>query len=156
MAAKLRHLYQIIVGAILSFLGITGAGKADTYVQSRENFGKPQASFKIMGEVLSEDGTPLQGVRVRYSRLEYTDESGHKQYFESEENEFLTDKDGKVEASAYDYTTEPQEVTIALDGGRLSPRILRGKDLDISFTRENGTQRFGNYTIAFTATMKQA
>ncbi|MBO4340360.1 MAG: radical SAM-associated putative lipoprotein [Bacteroidales bacterium] len=157
MAAKLRHLYEIIAGAILSLLGITGSVKTSPATLPRDNFGASQASYKIVGRVMSENGEPLQGIRVRYSRLEFTDENGRKQFFEREENEFLTDKNGNVNAPAYDYTTEPREVKIELDGMKVRPMVLSGKDIDIRFTRDTGSSwHLGNYTIAFSATMKQA
>ena len=157
MAAKLKHLYEIIAGAILSLLGITGGVRAVSGVQPRETYGASQASYKIVGRVLSENGDPIEGVRVRYFRLEFTDENGHKQYFEREENEFLTDKNGNVNAPAYDYTTEPREVKIELDGASFRPQILSGKDLDIRFTKDpESSWHLGNYTIAFSATMKEA
>ncbi|MCR5407848.1 MAG: radical SAM-associated putative lipoprotein [Bacteroidales bacterium] len=164
MIAKIRHLYELIVGAILAFLGLGGCSQINKIINGVDEYGMPHANYKIIGEVTSEDGKPIQGIKVKYRRLEYTDDEGNKQYFESEENEFLTDKEGKVNANAFDWSTEPKEITITLEdidgaenGGEFEGQVLSENDLTIDYEKdEDGRWHQGDFTISFNAKLKPA
>ena len=163
MIARIRHIYELVVGAILAVLGLGGCSEISKIILPRDEYGMPHANYKIIGEVTAEDGSPIQGIKVKYSRLEYTDDDGNKQYFESEENEFLTDKDGKVNSSAYDWSTAPKEITITLEdidgeenGGTFQGLVLPEDKLSIEFKEDKSDPwHEGDYTISFAATLKQ-
>ncbi|MBR6306310.1 MAG: radical SAM-associated putative lipoprotein [Bacteroidales bacterium] len=164
MIAKIRHLYELIVGAILAFLGLGGCSQFNKIINGVDEYGMPHANYKIIGEVTSEDGSPIPGIKVKYSRLEYTDDNGVKQYYETEDNEFLTDKDGKVNARANDWSTEPKEITITLEdidgaenGGAFEGQVLSEEDLSIDFEKDKkGNWHQGDYTISFAAKLRPA
>ena len=62
MKAKVRHLFEMISGAILSLLGfssIVGCGRLE--------YGSPYATFKVNGDVKAADtGKPIEGVVVKF------------------------------------------------------------------------------------------
>ena len=124
----------------------------------------PFSEFKIIGEVTAEDGSPIEGIKVKYSRLEYVDDNGVNQYYENDENEFLTNKEGKVNSKIFDYTSQPQDITITLEdidgeanGGLFETMVLHNEDLQIEFIKDNDDRwHIGDYTINFAAKMKQA
>lgn len=164
MIARIRHIYELIVGAILTFLGFGGCSEVSKIIEPRAEYGMPHANYKIIGEVTTEEGNPIPGIKVKYSRLEYTDDNGVKQYYQTEDNEFLTDKDGKVNARANDWSTEPREITITLEdidgeanGGEFQAVVLSEEDLSIDFEKDkNGSWHQGDYTISFAAKLKSA
>lgn len=142
------------MGAILTFLGLGGCSEISNIIEPRDEYGMPHANYKIIGKVTAEDGSPIPGIKVKYSRLEYTDDNGVKQYYESDDNEFLTDKDGKVNTRANDWSTAPKEITITLEdidgeanGGGFQGRVLSEDELSIDFE---------NFTISFAAKLKPA
>lgn len=152
MIAKIRHLYELVVGSILAFLGLGGCSEISKIIMPRDEYGMPHANYKIIGEVTSEDGSPIAGIKVKYSRLEYTDDNGIKQYYQSEQNEFLTDKDGKVNSRVDDWSTRPREITITLEdidgeanGGEYQGLVLSEDELAINL---------GDLTISFAAKLK--
>ena len=162
MIARIRHIYEIVVGAILALLGLGGCSEIPKIINGVDEYGMPHANYKIIGEVTAEDGSPIQGIKVKYSRLEYTDDNGVKQYFQIEDNEFLTDKDGKVNARANDWSTQPKEITITLEdidgaenGGEFQSQVLSEDKLSIDFKKdEKGSWHEGDYTISFSAKLK--
>lgn len=164
MIARIRHIYELIVGAILTFLGLGGCSEISKIIESKAESGMPHANYKIIGEVTAEDGSPIPGIKVKYSRLEYTDDNGVKQYYENDDNEFLTDKDGKVNARANDWSTEPKEITITLEdidgesnGREFQAVVLSEEDLSIDFEKDkNNSWHQGDYTISFAAKLKSA
>ena len=164
MIARIRHIYELIVGAILTFLGLGGCSEIANIIEPKDEYGRPPANYKKIGEITAEDGSPIPGIKVSYSRLEYTDDNGVKQYYQTEDNEFLTDKDGKVNARANDWSTEPKEITITLEdidgtanGGEFQGVVLSEKDLSIDFEKDQkGSWHQGDYTISFAAKLKPA
>lgn len=162
MIARIRHIYELIAGAILSLLGLGSCSDLPNIINGVDEYGMPHASYKIIGEVQSEDGSPIQGIKVKYSRLEYTDDNGVKQYYQTEDNEFLTDKDGKVNSLANDWSTDPREITITLEdidgeanGGEFQGLVLQEDQLSIDFKKDNKSSwHKGDYTISFAAKLK--
>jgi putative lipoprotein (rSAM/lipoprotein system) len=162
MIARIRHIYELVVGAILAVLGLGGCSEISKIILPRDEYGMPHANYKIIGEVTAEDGSPIPGIKVSYSRLEYKDDNGVKQYYQIEDNEFLTDKDGKVNAVANDWSTEPKEITITLEdidgaanGGEFQSMVLSENDLSIDFEKDKkGSWHEGDYTISFAAKLK--
>lgn len=150
MKAKVRHLFEMISGAILSLLGfssIVGCGRLE--------YGSPYATFKVNGDVKAADtGKPIEGVVVKF----FHDESIPEWY-----NELQSDKDGKVDES---FTAWPSEKNIMLTfedvdgeehGGLFASDTLRAKDLKITFVEDKkSTWHQGDYDITFEAKLKKA
>ena len=163
MIAKLRHLYEIIAGAILSFLGFTGCDAIEDIVYPKGEYGMPHAKYQIQGTVTAEEtGRPIQGIRVRYSHLDYVDDDGNKHYSDMGEG-ILTDADGKVDISDTAFASGQDELEIALEdidgtdnGGLFETMVLHNEDLQIEFIKDDsGRWHIGDYTINFAAKMKQ-
>lgn len=150
MKAKVRHIYELIIGAILSLLGfssIVGCGRLE--------YGSPYATFKVNGDVKAADtGKPIEGVVVKF----FPDESIPEWY-----DELQSDKDGKVSES---FTASPREKNIMLTfedvdgeehGGLFASDTLRAKDLNITFVEDKkSTWHQGDYDITFEAKLKKA
>ena len=165
MVAKLRHLYEIIAGAILSFFGFTGCDAIEDIVYPKAEYGMPHAKYQIQGTVTAEEtGSPIQGVRVKYSHLDYVDDDGNKHFTEMCGDNILTDKDGKVDITDTAFASGQDEIEISLEdidgaenGGNFETMILHNEDLQIEFVKDNGGRwHIGDYTINFAAKMKQA
>lgn len=152
MKAKVRHLFDMISGAILSLLGFTscaGLGPVE--------YGMPHANFKVMGDVkAAENGKPIEGIVVKFSR-----ESENDRIWETAE--FKSDKDGKVDGSTQAWPSEEgiiltfEDVDGEENGGLYAPDTLRAKDLQINFVEDKkSTWHKGDYDITFHSKLKKA
>ena len=91
MKAKVRHIYELIIGAILSLLGFTACDKEENIEMRPAEYGMPHATFKVMGNVkAAENSKPIEGIVVKFSREAEKDRSW-------ERAEFKSDKNGKVD-----------------------------------------------------------
>ena len=105
MKAKVKHLYEIIAGAILSMLGFgctpsNNPDNPDPYRDMVAEYGQPHADYVIIGEVSSElTNEPIPGIKATFKRYVYTDNNGQKQY---ENQVFTTDSDGKINSPMED------------------------------------------------------
>ena len=161
MKAKVRHLYEIIAGAILSLLGFVSCGKngEDPYQELTQEYGMPHAQYLIKGTVTSEEGAePLEGIKV-IVRHGITSE-GKIKYHEGPETS--SDADGKVETSYDEFPSDGIEIVLEdvdgeENGGLFQKDTLRGSDVKIEKTKEgDNSWNFGTFTVAFTAKMKRA
>ena len=160
MKAKVRHIYEMIAGAILSLLGFTSCDKedfGDNYREARAEYGMPHATFKVIGEVKAADSSkPIEGIVVRFSR-----EDDNNRTWETAE--FKSDKDGKVDGSTQAWPSEEgimltfEDIDGDENGGQFAPDTLRAKDLQIKFVEnpEKGWNK-GVYYITFEKKLKKA
>lgn len=161
MKARIKHLYEIIAGAILSFLGFTSCEiiGPDMYgpLIGPAEYGMPHATFKLIGKVSAEDsGNPIEGIKVKF-RQKLSDNDDNVNEFET-----ASGKDGKVNTS---FTEWPDAENIELtfedvdgeeNGGSFAPDTLRQKDLNIEFVKDNNSSwHRGKYTISFDAKLKK-
>ena len=157
MKAKVRHFYEMIVGAILSLLGLSSCGKFENIAEPAAAYGMPHATFKVTGEVkAAESGKPIEGIVVKFSRepaMEYSWET----------SEFKSDKDGKVDGLTSAWPSEEgimltfEDIDGEDNGGLFAPDTLRTKDLQIKFVEnpEKGWNK-GVYYITFEKKLKKA
>lgn len=159
MKARIRHFYEIIAGAILSFLGFTSCEiiGPDMYGPAPAEYGMPHATFKLMGNVTAEDsGNPIEAIKVKFrQRLNDDDEYAR-------EIETASDKDGKVNTSFTEWTDAEiieltfEDVDGEENGGFFAPDTLRKKDLKIEFVEDKESNwHQGTYTISFDAKLKK-
>ena len=160
MKAKVRHIYEMIAGAILSLLGFTSCDKEDfgeNYRERRVEYGMPHATFKVIGDVKAADnGKPIDGIVVKFSR----EGDGSRTW---ETAEFKSDKDGKVDGAAQAWPSDKdimltfEDIDGEENGGLFAPDTLRAKDLQIKFVEnpEKGWNK-GVYTVSFEARLKKA
>ena len=152
MKTKIRHIYEIIAGAILSLLGLSGC--EDVFYGPVE-YGVPSAGFKLTGTVKSEvTGEPVKDIVVKFRNN--VDGTRFHEVIETK-----TDGDGRVETSFTDWPIY-NEVQITFEdvdgeenGGAFAPDTLRNKDLNIELKEDKKSGWFkGNYTIGFEAKLK--
>lgn len=157
MKAKVRHIYELIIGAILSLLGFTACDKEENIEMRPAEYGMPHATFKVMGNVkAAESSKPIEGIVVKFSRESEKDRSW-------ETAEFKSDKNGKVDGSTQAWPSEEgiiltfEDIDGEENGGLFAPDTLRAKDLKITFVEDKNPSWYkGVYTISFEARLKKA
>ena len=157
MKAKVRHIYELIAGAILSLLGFTACDKEENIEMRPAEYGMPHATFKVMGNVkAAESSKPIEGIVVKFSRESEKDRSW-------ETAEFKSDKNGMVDGSTQAWPSEEgimltfEDIDGEENGGLFAPDTLRAKDLQIKFVEnpEKGWNK-GVYYITFDKKLKKA
>lgn len=159
MKTKVRHLYELIAGAILSLLGFTSCDKEELneYFEGRVEYGMPHATFKVIGDVKAvESGKPIEGIVVKFGR----EADGDRTW---ETAEFKSDKNGKVDGSTQAWPSEEgimltfEDIDGDENGGLFAPDTLRAKDLKITFVEDKDSHwHKGVYTVSFEAKLKKA
>ena len=167
MKASIRHLYEIIAGAILSILGF-GACTADNnleekYKHNLAEYGQPSATFILKGTVKSEEtGESLFGINASLKKFIYTDQKGTKHFLIKDA---VSDQDGIVNIKLGDYEFYPddtmelilQDVDGEENGGLFQTDTLRMNRLSMNKTGEgDGRWYDGEFTIGFEAALKKS
>lgn len=162
MKAKIRHIYELIVGAILSFLGLGSCGELPSIIDGRNEYGMPHATFAVKGTVKAKDtGDPVQGIKVKFrQKQEEYDENGNPFYIEKE---FTSDKEGKVEGSFTEWPNDKnieftfEDIDKEENGGWFAPDTLRGSDVRIVLEEDKSSNWYkGRYHISFEEKLKKA
>lgn len=161
MKARIKHIYEVIAGAILSLLGFNGCDGIMDIIYPASEYGMPHATFAIKGTVKAEDtGEPVQGIKVKFRQKEdYDDGEGNPVYHEEE---FTSDKDGKVEVSFVKWPDDKgieftfEDVDKGENGGWFAPDTLRGSAVKISLEEDkSSTWNKGTYHISFDEKLKR-
>lgn len=156
MKAKVKHLFELISGAVLSLLGFSSCNTFVEIIEPRAEYGMPHATFKIIGEVKAADsGKPVEGIVVKFSRG--SEEPSW------EEGTFNSDKDGKVDGSLQAWPSDKdimltfEDVDGPENGGQFARDTLRASDLKIEFVEDKKSSwHRGVYTITFEEKLKKA
>ena len=133
MKSKIKKIWLVTLGAILSLLGFSGCEEIIWF--GREEYGCPHADYKIVGEITGE-GKPIKGIRIAVLQGPYSENN----YFGIDT--LYTDSSGKIEK---DLLTE------ILDQDRFSVKM---EDID---GPENGswkTKTLTNENLVFKQTKK--
>ena len=164
MKAKVRHLWEVVAGAILSLLGFSACDIIEHTFFPVCEYGMPHADYKLTGEVKSESGNPVEGIKVTYRHNEgsYTNEEGQVEEYWHEE-EFFTDSEGKVSAALNDWQTQADGIQVVLEdvdgpenGGEFETQVLSGSGLNIKFAEDDeSTWHTGDYVISFSASLQE-
>lgn len=161
MKARIRHLYELITGAILSLFGFNSCDLISEYVEPKSEYGMPHATFKITGTVKAEDtGEPLQGIKVKFRQhVDAEDENGNPLYTEVE---FSSDKDGNVDVSFVEWPDDRdiqltfEDIDKGENGGWFAPDTLRKGDYKITLKEDKKSNwHEGTYTISFEEKLKR-
>lgn len=161
MKAKIRHIYELIAGAILSFLGLGSCGELPSIIDGRAEYGMPHATFAVKGTVKAEDtGNPVEGIKVKFrQKQEEYDENGNPFYIEKE---FTSDKEGKVEGSFTEWPNDKnieftfEDIDKGENGGWFAPDTLRGSDVKIVLEEDKSSNWYkGTYHISFDEKLKR-
>ena len=157
MKARIKHIYEIIAGAILSLLGFNGCD-----IIFPVEYGMPYATFAVKGTVKAEDtGNPIEGIKVKVRQhVDGREDENGKPYYT--EFEFTSDKDGKAEGSFTEWP-DVKDIEIAFEdvdgeenGGWFAPDTLRGKDIRIDLEEdEKSGWHTGTYNISFEEKLKK-
>ena len=162
MKAKVRHLYEVIVGAILSLFGFSGCEGIEDIIYPKAEYGMPHATFKVVGTVKAEDtGEAVKGIKVklRHHTEGMEDENGNPRYVELE---MASDQDGKVDGSFVewpfydDLQVTFEDIDQGENGGWFAPDTLKKEDLKIELEEDKDSNwNKGTYTISFEEKLKR-
>ena len=161
MKARIRHIYEIIAGAILSLFGFSGCEGIEDIIYPKSEYGMPHATFAIKGTVKAEDtGNPVEGIKVKFrQKQEEYDENGNPFYIEKE---FTSDKEGKVEGSFTEWPNDKnieftfEDIDKGENGGWFAPDTLRGSDVKIVLEEDKSSNWYkGTYHISFDEKLKR-
>lgn len=159
MKARIKRLYQAVVGALLTMLGFNGCKAISNIIEPKCEYGMPHADYTLKGTVKDEKGKPLEGISVKYRRQDQYMEDGWIEY------EFTTDANGSVSTSLpTEFPYDPKEqVEIALEdidgeaNGTFAKDTLRKDDFKVDFTEDKESSWYkGSYVVTFDARMKAA
>ena len=163
MKAKIRHIYELIAGAILSFLGLGSCGELPSIIDGRAEYGMPHATFAVKGTVKAKDtGEPVKGIKVklRHHTDGSVDDNGNPHYTEME---MQSDQDGKVDGSFVEWPFYDdiqltfEDIDQEENGGRFAPDTLKASDLNIVLEEDKESNwNKGTYTITFEEKLKKA
>ena len=161
MKARIKHIYEIIAGAILSLLGFNGCN--ENIFLGPPEYGMPHATFEVKGTVKAEDtGESVKGIKVKLRH--YTegmeDENGNPRYTELE---MQSDQDGKVDGyrgGLWPYYDDLQITFEDVDGGEnggwFAPDTIKVSDLNITLEEDKkSTWNKGTYHISFDEKLKR-
>jgi putative lipoprotein (rSAM/lipoprotein system) len=154
MKARIRHIFEIIAGAILSLLGFSACNGVNI-IDQRVEYGMPHATFEIKGTVTESAGVPVSGIKVKFRQhVEgMEDENGKPRYTEVE---LSSDQEGKVETSFVEWPDVSdieftfEDVDGEENGGYFAPDTLRSKDIKVTLEEDKESNwNKGTYKISF-------
>ena len=148
MIQKAKHLWTVILGGLMSLLGLSSCSHL-----FRAEYGCPHVDFKFIGEATG-DGKPVEGIRVVL--LEGTEDWSYAI------DTSYTDASGRTERDL-GMVRIPEQMYVKfedVDGpenGSWQTKIIRRESMEIVQT-EDGDGRWdrGDYTVTAKADLKKA
>lgn len=64
MKQRINNWAKLLYGFLMTILGFSGCDDVFNIIEPKAEYGQPSADFKIVGEVKSQAGKPLKGIRV--------------------------------------------------------------------------------------------
>ncbi len=155
MKQKINNWTKLLYGFLMTILGFSGCNLIEF---GRVEYGQPNAEFKIAGEVKSQDGTPLKGIRVTIDP-----QPSNPDYSRYSSDTLFTDADGKYSKDRlkYGWPDELKEAEISFEdidgpenGGEFETVKLTSGEFSVNQTKKGvGNWYEGAYTVTANATM---
>ena len=155
MKQRINNWTKLLYGFLMTILGFSGCNIIEF---GRVEYGQPNAEFKIAGEVKSQDGTPLKGIRVTIDPQPSNPD--HSRY---SSDTLFTDADGKYSKDRlkYGWPDELKEAEISFEdidgpenGGEFETVILKSGEFSVKQIKKgSGNWYEGAYRITANATM---
>lgn len=153
MKHRINNWAKLLYGFLMTILGFSGCeGLYDTRVE----YGQPHAEFKIVGEVKSQAGKPLKGIRVVVRPT--IEEWGLHQ-----SDTLFTDAEGKYSKDrlSYDWPDELKDAVISFEdidgpenGGEFETVKLKSGEFSVKQVKKgSGNWDHGDYLITADASM---
>ena len=154
MKQKINNWTKLLYGFLMTILGFSGCD----ILEHRVEYGQPNAEFKIAGEVKSQDGTPLKGIRVIINP-----QPSNPDYSRYRSDTLFTDADGKYSKDRlkYDWPDEMKEAEISFEdidgpenGGEFETVKLSSGEFSVKQIKKGvGNWNEGVYSVTANATM---
>ncbi|MBP5566619.1 MAG: radical SAM-associated putative lipoprotein [Bacteroidales bacterium] len=156
MKQRINNWTRLFYGFLMTILGFSGC---DLIEFGRMEYGQPHAEFKIAGEVKSQAGTPLKGIRVTINPRpgEPNDWSRYSS------DTLFTDAGGKYSKDRlkYNWPDELKEAEISFEdidgpenGGEFETVKLTSGEFSVKQTKKgDGNWNEGAYSVTANATM---
>ena len=64
MAQRIKLWWELLIGGILSLLGFSGCNSVKNIIYPPAEYGMPNATYKLAGDVSDTKGKPVKGIRV--------------------------------------------------------------------------------------------
>ena len=159
MKNKINILFKTLYGFLMTVLGFSSCDSINDIIEPRMEYGQPYAEFKIVGEVKSQSGKPLKGIRVTVNPRN-SDE--HGRYYS---DTLFTDSDGKYSKARLKHTW-PDELKDAVitfedidgteNGGEFESVILKKGNFTVERVKKgSGNWDSGGYLVTADATMTE-
>lgn len=165
MKVRFYHWYNAVLAALLALMGFESCGGADEYGTPVVEYGMPNVSFQVKGNVTNEEDKPIEGIKVGVNmRYEYNDAQGnhhveYQDYFNN--NTAITDSEGNFQTPSRttggidnpDLKLIIEDVDGEANGGEFQSDTLDLKDLPRQQI-QNGDGRWYNGGYELTANIK--
>lgn len=89
MNAKLTHLMQLILSAIISLLGFSSC---ELFQEQRDMYGTPIAEYQVKGCVTDADDNPIAGLRVVITETGFGEENDMQTLTTNKNGEYISEK----------------------------------------------------------------
>ena len=141
----------------MTILGFSGC---DGIFETPVEYGQPYAEFKLVGEVKSEEGKPIKGIRVIVKPyIAHTEQ----QYLDWYRDTLFTDAEGKFSKEKLKHTwpNEMNGSTIIFEdidgpenGGEFVPKTLNDKEFTVEQVKKgSGNWYDGDFLVTANATL---
>ena len=155
MKQKINNWTKLLYGFLMTILGFSGCNIIEF---GRVEYGQPHAEFKIAGEVKSQDGTPLKGIRVTIDP-----QPSNPDYSRYSSDTLFTDADGKYSKDRlkYGWPDEMKEAEISFEdidgpenGGEFETMKLTSGEFSVKQIKKGeGNWYAGVYSVTANATL---
>ncbi len=157
MKAALGKGWKWLLGLLMGLLGFAGCGKLGIF---RNEYGCPNADFKLVGDVKDANGKGIEGIRVVFTP--HRDVPEEQQKWESDT--LYSDARGHFvkERLKHDWPDGAKDAAVKfedVDGtahGTFKTKVLTGSELTVEQTK-NGDKHWysGQYTIQADAVLEE-
>ena len=157
MKQRINNWAKLLYGFLMTILGFSGC---EGIFETRAEYGQPYAEFKLVGEVKSEEGKPIKGIRVIVKPyIAYTEQ----QYLDWNRDTLFTDAEGKFSKEKLKHTwpNEMKGSTIIFEdidgpenGGEFVSKTLNDKEFTVEQVKKgSGNWYDGDFLVTANATL---
>ena len=157
MKSALGNGWKWLLGSLLTLLGFTGCAKIGIF---RNEYGCPNADFKLVGEVKDAKGKGIEGIRVIFKPYPLDQDEGNRYRYDT----LYSDAQGHFvkERLKYDWPDNLDQAAVRfedVDGsahGAFKTQELKRSEIEIQQTKKGDKHWYsGEYTIQANAVLEE-
>ena len=155
MKTKINTWAKALYALLMTILGFSAC---DEIIEARVEYGQPHADYKLIGDVKSQDGTPIKGIRVVFNPQDNA--LAHPSYVL---DTLYSDSNGKFskERLKYDWPDDLNNATITFEdidgsdnGGEFETVSLQNGSFSVEQVKKgDGNWYHGEFLITANAVM---